>query len=71
MIALYGVGVFIAAAVMGLATVIEPWLAAVIVGVKAPAAVLAVTAAGAGAGALIYKQRSADETETAATPTAV
>ena len=32
-IALYGVGVFIAAAVMGLATVIEPWLAAVIVGV--------------------------------------
>ena len=32
-IALYAVGVFIAAAVMGLATVIEPWLAAVIVGV--------------------------------------
>ena len=32
-IALYGVGVFIAAAVMGLSTVIEPWLAAVIVGV--------------------------------------
>jgi len=32
-IALYGVGVFIAAAVMGLATLIEPWLAAVIVGV--------------------------------------
>lgn len=32
-IALYGVGVFIAAAVMGLATVIEPWVAAVIVGV--------------------------------------
>ncbi len=33
MIALYAVGVFIAAAVMGLATVIEPWIAAVIVGV--------------------------------------
>jgi len=32
-IALYAVGVFIAAAVMGLATVIEPWIAAVIVGV--------------------------------------
>jgi len=32
-IALYAVGVFIAAAVMGLATVIEPWVAAVIVGV--------------------------------------
>ncbi len=32
-IALYAVGVFIAAAVMGLATVVEPWLAAVIVGV--------------------------------------
>ena len=32
-IALYGVGVFIAAAVMGLGTLIEPWLAAVIVGV--------------------------------------
>jgi membrane protein len=32
-IALYGVGVFIAAAVMGLGTVLEPWLAAVIVGV--------------------------------------
>ena len=32
-IALYGVGVFIAAAVIGLGTLIEPWLAAVIVGV--------------------------------------
>jgi len=32
-IALYAVGVFIAAAVMGLATVVEPWIAAVIVGV--------------------------------------
>jgi membrane protein len=32
-IALYALGVFIAAAVMGLATVIEPWIAAVIVGV--------------------------------------
>jgi membrane protein len=32
-IALYAVGVFIAAAVMGLATVLEPWIAAVIVGV--------------------------------------
>jgi len=32
-IALYAVGVFIAAAVIGLGTVIEPWLAAVIVGV--------------------------------------
>ena len=39
--------------------------------VKGPATVLAVTAAGAGAGALIYKQRSSDETETAATPAAV
>jgi len=32
-IALYAVGVFIAAAVIGLATLIEPWIAAVIVGV--------------------------------------
>ena len=32
-VALYGVGVLIAAAVMGLATAVEPWLAAVIVGV--------------------------------------
>ena len=39
--------------------------------VKGPATVLAVTAAGAGAGALIYKQRSSAEAETAVTPTAV
>ena len=32
-IAVYALGVFIAAAVLGLATVLEPWLAAVIVGV--------------------------------------
>lgn len=32
-VALYGVGALIAAAIIGLGTVVEPWLAAVIVGV--------------------------------------
>ena len=32
-VALYGVGALIAAAIIGLATLVEPWLAAVIVGV--------------------------------------
>lgn len=32
-VALYGVGALIAAAIIGLATLIEPWIAAVIVGV--------------------------------------
>ena len=44
-VALYGVGVLIAAAVMALATAVEPWLAAVIVGVAllAVAGVLALS----------------------------
>ena len=48
-IALYAVGVFIAAAVMGLATVIEPWIAAVIVGV--------VMLAAAGVASLVGKKQ--------------
>jgi len=48
-IALYAVGVFIAAAVMGLATVIEPWVAAVIVG--------AVMLAAAGIASLMGKKQ--------------
>ena len=44
-VALYGVGALIAAAIIGLGTALEPWLAAVIVGVVllAVAAVLALT----------------------------
>jgi uncharacterized membrane protein YqjE len=45
LVALYGVGALIAAAIVGLATVLEPWLAAAIVGVAllAVAGVLALT----------------------------
>jgi uncharacterized membrane protein YqjE len=45
LVALYGVGALIAAAIIGLGTLLEPWLAAVIVGVVllAVAGVLALT----------------------------
>jgi uncharacterized membrane protein YqjE len=45
LVALYGVGALIAAAIVGLGTLIEPWLAAVIVGVVllAVAGILALT----------------------------
>jgi uncharacterized membrane protein YqjE len=45
LVALYGVGALIAAAILGLATLLEPWLAAVIVGVVllAIAGILALT----------------------------
>jgi uncharacterized membrane protein YqjE len=45
LVALYGVGALIAAAIIGLGTVLEPWLAAVIVGVVllAVAGILALT----------------------------
>jgi hypothetical protein len=44
-VALYGVGALIAAAIVGLGTLLEPWLAAVIVGVAllAVAGILALT----------------------------
>ncbi len=44
-VALYGVGALVAAAIIGLGTVLEPWLAAVIVGVVllAVAGILALT----------------------------
>jgi membrane protein len=44
-VALYGVGALIAAAILGLATFLEPWIAAVIVGVVllAVAGILALT----------------------------
>ena len=48
-IAVYALGVFIAAAVIGLGTVLEPWLAAVIVGV--------VLLAGAGIASLVGKKQ--------------
>ena len=45
LVALYGVGALIAAAIIGLGTLLEPWLAAVIVGVAllAVAGILALT----------------------------
>jgi uncharacterized membrane protein YqjE len=45
LVALYGVGALIAAAIIGIGTLIEPWLAAVIVGVVllAVAGILALT----------------------------
>jgi uncharacterized membrane protein YqjE len=45
LVALYGVGALLAAAIVGLGTLIEPWLAAVIVGVVllAVAGILALT----------------------------
>jgi uncharacterized membrane protein YqjE len=45
LVALYGVGALLAAAIIGLGTLIEPWLAAVIVGVVllAVAGILALT----------------------------
>jgi uncharacterized membrane protein YqjE len=45
LVALYGVGALIAAAIIGLGTVLEPWIAAVIVGVVllAVAGILALT----------------------------
>jgi uncharacterized membrane protein YqjE len=45
LVALYGVGALIAAAIIGLGTLLEPWLAAVIVGVVllAVAGILALT----------------------------